>query len=135
MILWTRKNVAQSKNSGEVCERINVYNEKVLLFFFVPYIDMQLCLTWFHISFTWNSHEIFHVLLWISLHRKYSWSLKFSWSLSENLKKNFTGISCEAQLAVRNLKLWNYLTRKVYSFYIYHKTDIINIFHGNIFKH
>lgn len=34
MILWTRKNVAQSKNAGEVCERINVYNEKVLLFFF-----------------------------------------------------------------------------------------------------
>lgn len=45
MILWTRKNVAQSNNAGEVCERINVYNEKVLLFFFVPYIDMQLCLT------------------------------------------------------------------------------------------
>lgn len=45
MILWTRKNVSQSKNAGEVCERINVYNEKVLLVFFVPYIDMQLCLT------------------------------------------------------------------------------------------
>lgn len=32
MILWTRNNVAQSKKAGEVCERINVYNEKVLLF-------------------------------------------------------------------------------------------------------
>lgn len=71
MILWTRKNVAQSKNVGEVCERINVYNEKVLLFFFCSLhrhavvshmisheIHMKYFMCYCEFRFTGNSHEV-----------------------------------------------------------------------------